>query len=197
MSAAPCFFATPAQLRAWLAARHETEQELLVRLYKKGVGEPSVTWPELVDELLCVGWIDGVRRGIDDRSYSIRITPRKARSTWSAVNVRRFAELEAEGRVLPAGRAAFARRDEARTAIYAYEREEATFDEDHETRFRAHAEAWAFFSAVAPSYRRVATHWVVSAKRPETRERRLVQLIADSAAGRRLRHLTPRGERDR
>jgi uncharacterized protein YdeI (YjbR/CyaY-like superfamily) len=134
-----------------------------------------------------------VRRGIDDRSYSIRITPRKAKSTWSAVNVRRYGELDSEGRVLPAGRAAWERRDDARTAIYAYEREHAAFDAEQEARFRAVPEAWAYFGAVAPSYRRSAMHWVTSAKRPETRDRRLAQLIADCAAGRRLKHLTPPG----
>jgi len=118
-----------------------------------------------------------VRRGIDERSYSIRITPRKARSNWSAVNVRRYAELDAEGRVLPAGRAAWERRDDARTAIYSYERERAVLDAEQEARFRAVPEAWAFFSEVAPSYRRTATHWVVSAKKPETRARRLEQFI--------------------
>ena len=188
------FFASPEELRAWLEAHHETETELLVGLYKKGAGEPTISWPQLVDEVLCVGWIDGVRRGIDERTWSIRITPRKAKSTWSAINVKRYGELEAEGRVLPAGRAAWERRDDARTGIYSYEREQAAaFDAEQEARFRADPDAWAFFSEVAPSYRRVATHWVVSAKKPETRERRLEQLIADSAAGRRLRHLTPRG----
>lgn len=185
------FFASPEELRGWLAAHHETDSELLVGLYKKGAGEPTITWPQLVDEVLCVGWIDGVRRGIDERSYSVRITLRKAKSTWSAVNVKRYGELESEGRVLPAGRAAWERRDAAKTAVYAYEREHAAFDVEQEARFRAVPEAWAFFSEVAPSYRRVAMHWVVSAKKPETRERRLTQLIDDSAAGRRLNHLTP------
>ncbi len=184
------FFASPEELRAWLAEHHERETELLVGLYRKGTGEPTSTWPQLVDAVLCVGWIDGVRRGIDERSYSIRITPRKARSNWSAVNVRRYAELDAEGRVLPAGRAAWERRDDARTGIYSYEREHAAFDAEQEARLRAEPAAWAFFSEVAPSYRRVAMHWVTSAKRPETRERRLSQLIDDSAAGRRLAHLT-------
>ncbi len=189
------FFASPDELRAWLAEHHETEGELLVGLDRKGAAEPRITWPQLVDELLCVGWIDGVRRGIDERSYSIRITPRKVKSTWSAVNVRRYRELEAAGRVLPAGRAAWERRDDARTAIYAYERAHAAFDAEQEARFRAEPGAWAFFSALAPSYRRVAVHWVTSAKKPETRERRLARLIEDSAAGRRLRHLTRPADR--
>lgn len=191
MAAAPAhFFATPAELRAWLAEHHETESELLVGLYRKGTGEPSITWPELVDELLCAGWIDGVRRGIDERAYSIRITPRKARSNWSAVNVRRYLALEAEGRVLPAGRAAWERREEARTAIYSYEKAEARLEAEEEARLRANPAAWEYLQTVAPSYRRPAIHWVVSAKRAETRERRLAQLIEDSAAGRRLRHLS-------
>ena len=155
------FFASPEELRSWLAEHHERERELLVGLYRKGAGEPTITWPQLVDELLCVGWIDGVRRGIDERAYSIRITPRKARSNWSAVNVRRYGELEAEGRVLPAGRAAWERREDARTAIYSYEREHAAFDADQETRFRAEPAAWAFFTdggAVLPARRHALGH---------------------------------------
>jgi uncharacterized protein YdeI (YjbR/CyaY-like superfamily) len=187
---APVFFASPEGLRAWLAEHHTTESELLVGLHKKGTGEPSITWPELVDEVLCVGWIDGVRRTIDERSYSVRITPRKARSTWSTVNVRRYGALDAAGRVLPAGRAAWKRRAEDNTSIYAYEKAPAVLDAGQEARVRAVPGAWEFLEAVAPSYRRSAVNWVVSAKRPETRERRLVQLIEDCAAGRRLAHLS-------
>lgn len=180
------FFSSPEELRAWLAAHHEIEAELLVGLYKKGAGEPTITWPELVDEVLCVGWIDGVRRGIDERSYSIRITPRKAKSTWSAINVKRYGELEAEGRVLPAGRAAWERREDGRTAIYSYERAPEVFDAEQEARFRADAAAWAYFEACPPGYRRQMTARVVSAKKPETRARRLDVLIEASAQGRRL-----------
>jgi len=189
----PTFFATPDEFRAWLQEHHATASELLVGFHKKDSGRPSITWPRAVDQALCFGWIDGVRRRIDDASYSIRFTPRKARSTWSAVNVRRVGELTAEGLMHPAGLAAFERRSAARTAIYSYEqRRGAELDAERERRFRANERAWAWFEAQPPSYRRTATHWVISAKRAETRERRLERLIADSAAGRPMPPLTPR-----
>jgi uncharacterized protein YdeI (YjbR/CyaY-like superfamily) len=183
----PTFFATPDDFRAWLAEHHDTERELLVGFHKKGTGRPSITWPESVDQALCFGWIDGVRRRLDDDSYCIRFTPRKARSTWSAVNVKRMQELVEDGLAAPAGVAAFERRADDRTAIYSYEqRKTAQFDPEHERRFRGNERAWAYFENEAPSYRRAAIHWVTSAKRPETRERRLTQLIADSQAGQRI-----------
>jgi uncharacterized protein YdeI (YjbR/CyaY-like superfamily) len=178
------FFATPADLRSWFDDHHDDAEELWVGFHKKGSGMPSVTWPEAVDEALCVGWIDGVRMSVDPTSYAIRFTPRRARSIWSAVNTGRVAALEAEGRMRPAGRVAFEARSAERTAIYSYERETAALSEAELERFRAEPEAWAWFDAAAPSYRRAATHWVVSAKRPETRLRRLETLIEDSAAGR-------------
>jgi uncharacterized protein YdeI (YjbR/CyaY-like superfamily) len=188
----PTFFETPERFRAWLEEHHETATELLVGFYKKGSGRPSITWPESVDEALCFGWIDGIRRGIDDESYSIRFTPRKATSNWSSVNIARVAELEKEGRMRPAGRAAFERRSAARSGIYAYEqRKAARLDPDQQREFESgNPEAWAFFSAQPPGYRQQAIHWVVSAKRPETRAKRLATLIDDSAAGRRLGRLT-------
>ena len=189
----PIFFATPDEFRAWLQEHHATESEVLVGFHKKGSGRPSITWPQSVDQALCFGWIDGVRRRIDDASYSIRFTPRKARSTWSAINVRRVAELAADGLMHPAGIAAFERRSDDKTAIYSYEqREAAQLDAEQERRFRANARAWDWFQAQAPSYRRTATYWVASAKRQETRERRLERLISDSAAGRPIPSLTPR-----
>jgi uncharacterized protein YdeI (YjbR/CyaY-like superfamily) len=190
----PTFFATPEDFRAWLEAHHETESELLVGFHKKGSGRPSITWPESVDQALCFGWIDGVRRGIDDERYSIRFTPRQQRSTWSAVNVRRVGELEAEGLMRPAGRAVFERRTGDRTGIYSYERRRAAaFEPEQERAFQADERAWAWFQDQAPSYRRAATHWVISAKKPETRERRLQRLIEDSAAGRTVPPLTRPG----
>ena len=167
---------------------------MLVGFHKKGSGRPSITWPQSVDQALCFGWIDGVRRSASTTtSYSIRFTPRKARSTWSAINVRRVGELTAQGLMHPAGVAAFARRSDEKTAIYAYEqRRAAQLDPEQERRFRADAQAWDWFQAQAPSYRRTATYWVVSAKRQETRERRLERLISDSAAGRPIPSLTPR-----
>jgi uncharacterized protein YdeI (YjbR/CyaY-like superfamily) len=180
----PRFFATPDEFRAWLAANHDSESELLVGYYKRASGRPSITWAESVDEALCFGWIDGVRRTIDDESYSIRFTPRRPRSTWSAANIKRVGELAAEGRMTPAGLAAFERRSGDRSGIYSYEqRHHAELEPEQEQRFRADAAAWAWFERQAPSYRRQALYWVVSAKRPETRERRLNVLIEDSGAG--------------
>jgi uncharacterized protein YdeI (YjbR/CyaY-like superfamily) len=145
-----------------------------------------MTWPESVDEALCHGWIDGVRRSIDDESYSIRFTPRKPTSIWSAVNTKRMRELIAAGRVAPAGLAAFERRDEKRSRVYSYERQTAAFEAEMLARFQKNAKAWEWFSAQAPYYRRVTAHWVTSAKRPETREKRLGVLIECSRKGERI-----------
>ena len=176
------FFATPGKLRAWLVANHETAPELIVGYFKKGTGKPSITWPESVDQALCFGWIDGVRRGIDAERYCIRFTPRRARSIWSAVNIRRFGELDADGLVTPAGHLAFAARTEGRSSVYAHEQKtEPVLSPEAEARFRANTGAWAYFCAQPPSYRRTAIHLVTSAKKPETRERRLEHLIAHSA----------------
>jgi uncharacterized protein YdeI (YjbR/CyaY-like superfamily) len=181
----PVFFATPAELRAWLERHHADREELWVGLYKKGSGRPSVTWPEVVDEALCFGWIDGVRRSLGPDSYANRLTPRRARSNWSAINIKRVGELIEEGRMTPAGLAAFEARSDDRSAVYSYEqRRNAELDDEQERRFRKVPEAWAWFQARPPSYRRAAIHWVTSAKRAETRERRLATLIEDSAAGR-------------
>jgi len=182
----PVYFAAPAEWRDWLAAHHASASELLVGFHKTGTGRPTMTWPQSVDEALCFGWIDGVRRRVDDERYSIRFTPRRATSIWSAVNIRRVGELEGEGRMHDAGRAAFARRRENRTEVYSYEQRPRTFEEPLASTFRAHEAAWQFFEAQAPSYRRAAIWWVVSAKRDATRQKRLAQLIDDSANGRRL-----------
>lgn len=180
----PVFFASPAEWREWLAAHHESADEIVVGFWKKGTGRPSMTWSESVDEALCFGWIDAVRRRIDDESYSIRFTRRKASSNWSAVNVAKVAALEADGRMTDAGRAAFAARSESRTAIYSYEQQGGTDFDD--SPLRASPEAWAYWSSCTPSYRKVAAHWVTSAKREETRQRRMAQLIEDCAAGRKI-----------
>ena len=187
----PTFFAEPVDFRAWLEENHERASELLVGFHKKATGKPTITWPEAVDEALCFGWIDGIRRSLGDESYVIRFTPRKARSTWSAVNIARAKELVAEGRMRPAGLAAFEARSDDRSAIYSYEqRHVAKLAPDEEREFRANEPAWAFFAAQPPSYRKTALWWVVSAKREETRARRLRTLVEDSANGRRLRHLS-------
>ena len=187
----PRFFATPESLRAWFEKHGGEERELLVGFYKKGSGKPSVTWPESVDEALSFGWIDGVRRRIDDESYTIRFTPRKKTSTWSAVNVARVAELTRLGRMRPAGLAAFEARAAAKTGIYAYEnRHAAVLEPKQEKLFEANRAAWTFFAAQPPWYRKTAIWWVVSAKKAETRDRRLATLIEESAASRTIRQLT-------
>jgi uncharacterized protein YdeI (YjbR/CyaY-like superfamily) len=190
----PTFFATPAEFRAWLERHHADARELLVGFYKKGSGRPSITWHESVDEALCFGWIDGVRRSIDAESYSIRFTPRQRRSIWSAVNVKRAAALIELGRMTPAGLAALEARTEERSGVYSHERSRPPeLEPAQRARFEADAAAWEWFQSRPPSYRRQALHWVTSAKRPETRERRLATLIADSAAGRTVKPLTRPG----
>lgn len=187
----PKFFATPAAWRAWLEEHHGAHDELLVGFHKRGSGKKSITWPESVDEALCFGWIDGVRRSLDETSYTIRFTPRRKSSTWSAVNVARVAELTRDGRMHEAGQRAFAARSAARTGVYSFERTEAAvLPEEHAARLAASPAALAFFEAQPPWYRRTATHWVVSAKQEATRERRFATLLADCAAGRRLKHLS-------
>jgi uncharacterized protein YdeI (YjbR/CyaY-like superfamily) len=184
---APRFFATAAAFRAWLDAHHDGESELVVGFHKKGSGKPSMTWPESVDEALCYGWIDGVRRSLGEDSYTIRFTPRKSTSSWSNVNIAKVAALLAAGRMMPAGIAAWERRDPKKSGIYLFERNDrVAFDPADERRFKRSRVAWSFFQEQPPGYRRLATHYVTSAKRPETRERRLAALIGCSARGERL-----------
>jgi uncharacterized protein YdeI (YjbR/CyaY-like superfamily) len=187
----PTFFKTPKDFRAWLAKHHESEKELLVGFYKVESGKPSITWPQSVDEALSFGWIDGVRRRVDDEAYSIRFTPRTPESIWSAVNIKRMGELIAEGRVAPSGMRAFERRDEKRSELYSYERKTAAFDAATLARFQREKKAWQWFTTQAPWYQRVAAHWVTSAKRPETREKRLGTLIACSKKGERISATLP------
>ncbi len=182
---APRFFADQEDFRAWLEKHHATESELSVGFYKKGSGRPSMTWSQAVDQALCFGWIDGRVNSIDAESYMHRFTPRKRGSNWSKVNIAKVAKLTEAGLMRPAGLAAFEARTEARSGIYAFEQDEpADLPPEFEERLRADAAAWEYWQASAPSYRRTATHWVMSAKREETRERRLSQLIESSAAGR-------------
>jgi uncharacterized protein YdeI (YjbR/CyaY-like superfamily) len=186
----PRFFATPVQWRRWLAANHGRRDDIVVGFYKKASGIPSITWPESVDEALCFGWIDGLRRRIDDTSYQIRFTPRRAGSIWSAVNVGRVAELTKTGRMQPAGVRAYRARTKEKTAIYSFEqRDEARLPPAYERRFKANAAAWRFFSAMPPWYRRTAIWRVISAKREETRLKRLAALIDDSARKRTIADL--------
>ena len=191
MSTDAIFFSSPAEFRAWLEEHHGTASELWVGYYKKATGKPTMTWPEAVDEALCFGWIDGKLQRIDEERHRQRFTPRRRGSNWSAVNIAKVAELRAQGRMTAAGEAAFAARRDDRSAVYSYERRhEATFDGEQEAAFRAHEAAWAWFSNQSVSYRQLATFWVVSAKRPETRAKRLATLIECSAAGRRVPALT-------
>ncbi len=187
----PLFFPTADDFRAWLEAHHESEKELWVAFYKKDSGRPSITYPEAVDEALCFGWIDGVRKSLDAISYVNRFTPRKPDSNWSAVNIKRVEDLIARNRMRPAGLRAFEQRRDEKSGVYSYEqRHEAVFSEDYEQQFRANEAAWAYFQAQTNWYRKTATYWVYDAKKEETRLKRLATLIEDSAAGRTVAPLT-------
>ena len=183
----PVFFRDAAAFRKWLAKHHSSEPELWAGFYKAASGKGGLTYKEAVDEGLCFGWIDGVRKSLDAESYVQRFSPRTAKSYWSAVNTQRAKELITEGRMHAAGVAAFARRDAASSARYSFERETAELTRAQRSQFKANRAAWAYFQSEAPWYRRVTVHWVTSAKRDETRERRLATLIADCANGHRIR----------
>jgi uncharacterized protein YdeI (YjbR/CyaY-like superfamily) len=184
------FFATPADLRDWFAANHATAHELWLGQYKKGSGRPSIAWAEAVDEALCVGWIDGILKRIDDVSHVQRFTPRRKGSNWSAVNVANVERLLAEGRMRPAGIAAFEARTPEKTAVYSYERELEPLSDTELGRFEADPVAWADWQRRPPSYRRAVTAWITGAKQAATRERRLATLIDDSRAGRLVRQFS-------
>jgi uncharacterized protein YdeI (YjbR/CyaY-like superfamily) len=187
LASQPIFFVSPAAFRAWLSRHHKTARELLVGFHKKGTGKPSLTWSESVDQALCFGWIDGVRRSLDSESYTIRFTPRRPGSTWSAINIRKVAALEKAGLMKPAGRTAFAARTRAKSQTYSYEqRKQAVLDPAQLKQFKSNRKAWLFFQTQAPSYRQTAIYWVASAKREGTRQERLAKLIAASSAGSRL-----------
>jgi uncharacterized protein YdeI (YjbR/CyaY-like superfamily) len=187
------FFTTPAELRAWFEQHHATEPELLVGYWKKHTGKVGVTHPEAIEQALCFGWIDSIGRRIDDERHQVRFTPRRKGSVWSAINIAAVARLTEQGLMHPAGLAAFELRKPDKTAIYSYEQPaDAQLDDDQLARLRQNAAAWAWFSAQSASYRRSAVHWVTTAKRADTRERRLAQLIADSAESRRVPPLVQR-----
>jgi uncharacterized protein YdeI (YjbR/CyaY-like superfamily) len=190
-------FPTAAAFRAWLEHHHATAADQWVGYYKKGVAKAAMSYPESVDEALCYGWIDGITRRIDDEVYAVRFTPRRRTSSWSAVNIAKIAELTATGRMHPAGRRAFEERDRRKDASYSYERPARQLPRDWHARLRANERAHAFWEAAAPSFRRMATRWVMSAKRDETRARRFEQLLTEAAAGRRPRpFLVTREERN-
>jgi len=179
----PTFFAKQLDFRKWLQKNHIKESELLVGFYKVGSGKPSMTWSQSVDEALCFGWIDGVRKSIDKDSYQIRFTQRRPTSIWSAINIKKIEELTKQGLMQPAGFASVEKRTESRSKIYSYEKDEVELTPKFKKQFKANKKAWEYFRSLAPSYRKVSAHWVMSAKQETTRIKRLNQLISDSAAG--------------
>jgi uncharacterized protein YdeI (YjbR/CyaY-like superfamily) len=188
----PTFFRTPAAFRQWLMKHHATSAELLVGFYKKHSGKPSITWPESVDEALCFGWIDGVRKSIDDVGYTIRFSPRRSGSIWSGVNIKRARALIEQGRMQPAGLKAYEARRENRSGIYSYEQRTAELEEPYKQLLKNDKVAWSFFHGQPPSYRKAVSWWIISAKKEETRLKRLAKLTAYSAQGQRLPELIPR-----
>ena len=187
----PTFFRTPLEFHTWLDAYHADATELSVGFWKKDSGRPSITWPESVDEALCVGWIDGIRNSIDGERYQIRFTPRKPGSIWSSVNIKRAKALIENGRMRPAGLRAFQARLENKSGIYSYEQRRAKLEEPYAGLLQKHKGAARFFDAQPPSYRKAASWWIVSAKKGETRLKRLERLVECSAKGQRLPEMTP------
>jgi uncharacterized protein YdeI (YjbR/CyaY-like superfamily) len=185
LAADPTFFPTEADFRRWLEANHATAPELLVGFWKKGSGKPSIDWPQARDQALCFGWIDGVRKSLGEEAYTIRFTPRRAKSIWSKVNLERFAALKAAGLMTEAGERALAESTGPK-GVYAYEKPLAGLARGETARFREHKAAWADWEKRPPSYRKVVLHWVTSAKRPETRAKRLAALIDCSARGEKI-----------
>ena len=185
MTQEPTFFVTEAKFRSWLEANHATVPELLVGFWKKESGKPSIDWPQARDQALCFGCIDGVRRSLGQEAYTIRFTPRRKGSIWSKVNVERYAALTADGLMTPAGERAY-EENKGRTGLYAYENEQKELAADETALFQGNAAAWADWEKRPPGYRKTVLHWVTSAKRPQTRAKRLAALIGDSAAGRKV-----------
>lgn len=180
---APTFFAKQSDFKKWLEKNHKKETELLVGFYKVDSGKPSITWTQSVDEALCFGWIDGVRKSIDKDSYQIRFTQRKSTSIWSAVNIQKIEVLTKQGLMQPAGLLSFQNRKENKSKIYSYENEEVKFSSDFEKQFKENKKAWEYFQLLAPSYKKPSTNWVMSAKQEATKIKRLAELISDSEAG--------------
>jgi uncharacterized protein YdeI (YjbR/CyaY-like superfamily) len=185
VSESPRFFESEAAFRRWLAVHHESAPELLVGFWKKATGRPSIDWPQARDAALCFGWIDGIRRSLGDESYTIRFTPRRKGSIWSKVNVARYDALSAAGQMMPAGVAAY-EENKGRSGVYAYENALKALTDAETAAFRKRKAAWADWESRPPGYRKTVLHWVTSAKKPETRVRRLATLIEDSAAGRKV-----------
>ena len=190
------YFAAPEAFRRWLAKHHGKRDHLWVGFWKKATGTPSITWPESVDQALCFGWIDGIRKKIDEEAYTIRFTPRRKGSVWSSRNIERYAVMEDAGLVVPAGKAAWERRTEDKSSVYAYEqrKQKLSLAPACEERLRQNEAAWSDWEGRPPGYKRQVAHWIMSAKKEETRLRRLQQLIDDSALGRRIKPLRQKGE---
>ncbi|RAU82026.1 bacteriocin-protection protein [Pontibacter arcticus] len=182
----PAFFADQAAFRNWLAQHHAHAKELLVGFYKVGSGKASMTWPQSVDQALCYGWIDGVRKSIDAESYCIRFTPRKPKSIWSNVNIKKVAALTEQGLMQPAGLAAFSLRTEARSGVYTFENAPVELDEKFENQLKENTAAWEFYQKQAPSYKRTVASWIMSAKQPATQQNRIQKLISKSEACERI-----------
>ena len=178
----PIFFPTQKEFRKWLETNHNKETELFVGFYKVNSGKPSITWSQSVDQALCFGWIDGVRKSIDEDSYFIRFTPRKPGSIWSAINIQKMEELTKQGLMQPAGFASYENRKENKSKIYSYEKADVKFTFDFEKQFKANKKAWDYFQSLASSYRKLSTNWVMSAKQETTKLKRLNELIADCQA---------------
>jgi uncharacterized protein YdeI (YjbR/CyaY-like superfamily) len=185
----PRFFRSSNEFRKWLETNHDKASEVFVGMYKKASGKKGITYKEAVDQALCFGWIDTTSKGIDDERYMQRFTPRRKGSIWSAVNIKRVGELTEQGLMHPAGLKTFETRDPTKQGLYSFENPLQKLPPAQEKRFKANKQAWRFFNDQPPGYRKTALWWVVSAKRDETKERRLQTLIEDSAAGRRLKHL--------
>ncbi len=182
----PRFFPTQDDFREWLQQNHDKKTELIVGFYKKDSGKPSMIWSESVDQALCFGWIDGVRKRLDDEAYTIRFTPRRSNSIWSAINIKKMEVLSKNGLIRPSGAAAFKKRQSRKSAIYSYEKKPAKFSLAMEKRFRENKEAWSFFKQQPDGYRRLCSHFVMSAKQENTRTRRLEKLILASEAEKRI-----------
>lgn len=190
ISKQPTFFATQTEFRKWLEENHSKETELFVGYYKVGSGRQSMTWSESVDQAICFGWIDGIRKSIDKERYCIRFTPRKPKSVWSAINIKKVEELTKKGLMKPLGLTSFKLLEVNKSKIYSYENEEVKFLEEYEQIFKLNSRAWEYFQNMPPSYRKPVTKWVMSAKQESTRIKRLNELIRDSEAGRKIKPMS-------
>ena len=186
----PTFFDTQNKLRKWFEKNHKKEKELLVGYYKIASGKPSITWSQSVDEAICFGWIDGIRKSIDDESYCIRFTPRNPKSNWSTINVKKVNELTKLGLMKPEGLIAFGYLKKEKSKIYSYENLEVKFDKPYRQKFKGNKKAWQFFQSMAPSYQKITTRWIMSAKQESTQLRRLSELISDCEAGKKIKTMS-------